>query len=151
MFFFSLACLLPIQEPQNICDCVPQNMSVSAGRLVHLININGMYSLKMKYLFNPIFLLFRVVIVTYLDCIVGRYDLSLPVWSCITCHKTWTPELQDLIQSCYWPGSVAFQTIYQVDLFTSFEQFKVTAPGLSRQAFVNMLEHRSRTFGRVHF
>ncbi|XDV53779.1 hypothetical protein PO909_022202 [Leuciscus waleckii] len=113
------ACLLPIQQPQNICSCVAQNMSVSAGRLVHLINING------------------------------RHDLSLPVWRCITCHKTWTPELQDLIQSGYWPGSFAFQTIYQIDLFTSFEQFKVTAPGLSRQAFVNMLENRSRTFGRI--
>ncbi len=49
----------------------------------------------------------------------------------------------------YWPGSISFQTVYQIDLFTSFEQFKVTAPGLSRQAFVKMLEHRSRTFGRV--
>lgn len=101
------------------------------------------------YLIQLFFLLFRVVIVCYLDCIVGRYDLSLPIWSCITCHKSWKPELQDLIRSGYWPGSIAFQTVYQIDLFTSFEQFKVTAPGLSRQAFVKMLEHRSRTFGRV--
>ncbi len=63
--------------------------------------------------------------------------------------KSWKPELQDLIQSGYQPGSIAFQTVYQIVLFTSFEQFKVTAPGLSRQAFVKMLEHRSRTFGRV--
>lgn len=109
-----------------------------------------MYSLKPSIYSIHFFLIFRLVIVTYLDFIVGRYDLSLPVWSCITCHKTWTPELQDLIRSGYWPGSVAFQTIYQIDLFTSFEQFKVTAPGLSRQAFVNMLEHRSPTFGWVH-
>ncbi len=86
-FYVSLACLLPIKEPQNVCDCESQNMSVSAGRLVQLININYMYSKKCKYLFNNNFFVFKIVIVCYLDCIVGRCDLSLPIWSCITCHK----------------------------------------------------------------
>ncbi|XP_056323409.1 uncharacterized protein LOC130236684 [Danio aesculapii] len=112
------ACLLPIQEPRSICDCEDQNLSVSTGRLIQLINING------------------------------RYDLSLPMWCCNTCHKSWTPGLLDLARSGYWPGSVTFQTIYQVDLFTSFELFKVAAPGLSRQAFIKMLEQRSQNFGR---
>ncbi|XP_056612822.1 uncharacterized protein LOC130428662 [Triplophysa dalaica] len=40
------------------------------------------------------------------------------------------------------------QTIYQLDLFTSFEDLKINAPGLSRQAFVKMLEQRSQQFGR---
>jgi len=51
--------------------------------------------------------------------------------------------------SGYWPGTVGFQTIYQVDLFKSFEDLKITAPGLSRQAFVKMLQQRSQQFGRV--
>ncbi len=53
-------------------------------------------------------------------------------------------------QSLHEPTlSASFLTNFVTDLFTSFERFKVTAPGLSRQAFVKMLEHRSRTFGRV--
>lgn len=81
----------------------------------------------------------------------GRYDMYLPVMNCRTCLASWTPEVGDLLCSGYWPGTVGFQTIYQLDLFTSFEDLKINAPGLSRQAFVKMLEQRSQQFGRVTF
>ncbi|ROL54010.1 hypothetical protein DPX16_15608 [Anabarilius grahami] len=35
-----------------------------------------------------------------------------------------------------------------VDLFTTYEDLKITAPGMSRQAFVSMLECRTKLFGR---
>ncbi|XP_026100170.1 uncharacterized protein LOC113071007 isoform X3 [Carassius auratus] len=119
-FFFHLVCLLPITRPDKICDCDPQNLAVVAGRSVMLI------------------------------CINGRYDVFLPVMNCRACLASWTPEVVDLLFSGYWPGTVEFQTIYKVDLFTSFEDLKITAPGLSRQAFVKMLQQRSQQFGRVH-
>ncbi|XDV10893.1 hypothetical protein PO909_000004 [Leuciscus waleckii] len=78
----------------------------------------------------------------------GRYDMFLPVMNCRACLASWTPEVVDLLFSGYWPGTVEFQTIYQVDLFASFEDLKITAPGLSRQAFVKMLQQRSQQFGR---
>lgn len=83
------------------------------------------------------------------DIFAGRYDMFLPVMTCRTCLASWKPEVGDLLCSGYWPGTVEFQTIYQLDLFTSFEDLKITAPGLSRQAFVKMLQQRSQRFGRV--
>ncbi|KAA0721783.1 Complement C3 [Triplophysa tibetana] len=116
---YEQVCLLPITRPEKVCDCDPQNLSVVAGRSVALI------------------------------CINGRYDMYLPVMNCRTCLASWTPEVGDLLCSGYWPGTVGFQTIYQLDVFTSFEDLKINAPGLSRQAFVKMLEQRSQQFGRV--
>ncbi|KAA0716633.1 hypothetical protein E1301_Tti023845 [Triplophysa tibetana] len=115
---YEQVCLLPITRPEKVCDCDPQNLSVVAGRSVALI------------------------------CINGRYDMYLPVMNCRTCLASWTPEVGDLLCSGYWPGTVGFQTIYQLDVFTSFEDLKINAPGLSRQAFVKMLEQRSQQFGR---
>ncbi|XP_073730076.1 uncharacterized protein [Misgurnus anguillicaudatus] len=116
---YEQVCLLPVIQPDKICDCGLQNLSVVAGRSVVLI------------------------------CINGRYDMFLPVMNCRTCLASWTPEVGDLLCSGYWPGTVGFQTIYQVDLFTSFEELKITAPALSRQAFVKMLQQRSQQFGRL--
>ncbi|XP_066507850.1 uncharacterized protein [Hoplias malabaricus] len=115
---FEQACLMPITQPDRICDCDTHNLSIDTGRPVVLI------------------------------CINGRYDLFLPVVNCRTCLVSWTPEVRDLLFSGYWPGTVAFQTVYQVDLFRSFEELKITSPGLSRQAFVKMLQQRSQLFGR---
>ncbi|XP_059378247.1 uncharacterized protein LOC132114148 [Carassius carassius] len=117
---YEQVCLLPITQPDKICDCDPQNLAVVAGRSVVLI------------------------------CINGCYDVFLPVMNCRACLASWTPEVVDLLFSGYWPGTGEFQTIYKVDLFTSFEDLKITAPGLSRQAFVKMLQQRSQQFGRVH-
>lgn len=89
------------------------------------------------------------IFVFCLEIFAGHYGIFLPVMNCRTCLASWTPEVVDLLFSGYWPGTVGFQTIYQVDLFTSFEDLKITAPGLSRQAFVKMLQQRSQQFGRV--
>ncbi|KTF80251.1 hypothetical protein cypCar_00038599 [Cyprinus carpio] len=84
---------------------------------------------------------YRVSVLGY----AGRYDVFLPVMNCRPCLASWTAEVVDMLFSGYWPGTVKFQTIYQVDLFASLE---ITAPGLSRQAFVKMLQQRSQQFGR---
>ncbi|KAJ8364098.1 hypothetical protein SKAU_G00129290 [Synaphobranchus kaupii] len=45
--------------------------------------------------------------------------------------------------------NVNYETIYEVDIFSAFEEMKITAPGMSRQAFIKMLEHRTKYFGRT--
>ncbi|XP_024118769.1 uncharacterized protein LOC112140086, partial [Oryzias melastigma] len=77
----------------------------------------------------------------------GRYNLSLPTTTC-SCGKTWDVGIGDLVQSGYWPATVHFETLYTMDLFTSYEDLKVTAPGMSRHAFVGMLDQRTKVFGR---
>ncbi|XP_052464903.1 uncharacterized protein LOC128021636 isoform X1 [Carassius gibelio] len=79
----------------------------------------------------------------------GRYDVCLPRKSCSSCSAEWTPELKDLLIYRYWPASTSCQTLYKFDVFTSFEHMKVTAPAMSRQAFLKMLEHRSVQAGRT--
>ncbi|KAI4815560.1 hypothetical protein KUCAC02_005702 [Chaenocephalus aceratus] len=108
-------CFIPIMHP--CCDCATGQTSVSAGKEIILIGING------------------------------RYNLFLPQINC-TCGKTWSIGMGDLVESGYWPATVNFETLYAVDLFTTYEDLKITAPGMSRQAFVSMLEHRTKLFGR---
>ncbi|KAI4812338.1 hypothetical protein KUCAC02_023736 [Chaenocephalus aceratus] len=81
-------------------------------------------------------------------CINGRYDFHLPKRVCNTCHYEWTPDWGDLIRSGYWPASVNGDTLYSTDVFKSFEDLKTVAPGLSRQAFLQMLERRTQHYGR---
>ncbi|CAM4491361.1 unnamed protein product [Leuciscus chuanchicus] len=77
----------------------------------------------------------------------GRYNLFLPSVNC-SCGKTLPVTISDLVESGYWPATVNFETLYMVDLFTTYEDLKITAPGMSRQAFVSMLECRTKLFGR---
>ncbi|KAI9523948.1 hypothetical protein NQZ68_022581 [Dissostichus eleginoides] len=79
----------------------------------------------------------------------GRSDLHLPKRVCSTCHYEWTPDWGDLIRSGYWPASVNGDTLYSTDVFKSFEDLKTVAPGLSRQAFLQMLERRTQHYGRT--
>ncbi|KAF3841531.1 hypothetical protein F7725_007393 [Dissostichus mawsoni] len=79
----------------------------------------------------------------------GRYDLHLPKRVCNTCHYEWTLDWGDLIRSGYWPASVNGDTLYSTDVFKSFEDLKTVAPGLSRQAFLQMLERRTQHYGRL--
>ncbi|XP_028454944.1 uncharacterized protein LOC114569315 [Perca flavescens] len=65
----------------------------------------------------------------------GRYDLHLPNLSCKLCLAQWTPDMSDLIHSGYWPASVNADTLFSMDIFTSFEELKTVAPSLSRQGF----------------
>ncbi|XP_077092956.1 uncharacterized protein LOC143745015 [Siphateles boraxobius] len=82
-------------------------------------------------------------------CKQRRYDVYLPRKSCPSCSAEWTPEVKDLPVYRYWPASTSCQTLYKFDVFTSFEHMKVTAPAMSRQAFLKMLEHRSVQAGRT--
>ncbi|XP_024128979.1 uncharacterized protein LOC112147084 [Oryzias melastigma] len=77
----------------------------------------------------------------------GRYNLSLPKATC-SCGKTWDAGIGDLVQSGYWPATVNFKTLYTLDLVAYYEDLKVTAPEMSRHAFVGMLEQRTKVFGR---
>ncbi|KAJ8352052.1 hypothetical protein SKAU_G00235280 [Synaphobranchus kaupii] len=43
------------------------------------------------------------------------------------------------------PGCI----IYKLDVFSSFEDLKITSPGFSRQAFAKWLEQRTLRFGRT--
>lgn len=79
----------------------------------------------------------------------GRYDLNLPEMKCEKCHATWTAGVGDLVKSDYWPAAQHFSTIYCTDVFSSYEDIKMAAPGLSCQAFLRMLDQRTIRFGRV--
>ncbi|KAF4110453.1 hypothetical protein G5714_009705 [Onychostoma macrolepis] len=71
----------------------------------------------------------------------GRYDLSMP-------ELSWAVGVVDLNRSDYWSATLHFATIYATDVFFSFEEMKMAAPGLSCQAFVRMLDQRTVRFGR---
>ncbi|XP_029919040.1 uncharacterized protein LOC115367433 isoform X2 [Myripristis murdjan] len=73
----------------------------------------------------------------------GKYDVCLPQKSCPSCSTEWTPEVKDLLRYRYWPATTSCQTLFKFDVFTTFEHMKMTAPAMSRQAFLKMLEHRS--------
>ncbi|CAM4597223.1 unnamed protein product [Leuciscus chuanchicus] len=125
-----LVLMSDIVEDKTVGDCIEEEgLFYVAGWLVRVPSAGGN---------NP-----------SLSTLRGRYDLSLPLITCKSCLKSWTPEVKDLILNGYWPGTIEFQTVYTVDLFSTFEDFKVTAPGLSRQAFVRMLQSRSMRSGRV--
>ncbi|TKS90332.1 hypothetical protein D9C73_024464 [Collichthys lucidus] len=79
--------------------------------------------------------------------VLGRYNFFLPSVNC-SCGKTSPVTISDLVESGYWPATVNFETLYMVDLFTTYEDLKITAPGISGQAFVSMLECRTKLFGR---
>ncbi|XP_034081661.1 uncharacterized protein LOC117552397 [Gymnodraco acuticeps] len=111
--------LLPFALPRMICSCNADNVSLSGGQKVIFINING------------------------------RYDLSVPLLTCENCHCQWTPQIKDLISNGYWPGTIEFQTVFSIDLFATYEDLKISAPGLSRHAFIRMLESRSVRAGRA--
>lgn len=79
----------------------------------------------------------------------GRYDLNMPELSCEACQATWAAGVAELNRSDYWPATLNFATIYATDVFFSFEEMKMAAPGLSCQAFSRMLDQRTVRFGRV--
>ncbi|XP_026104409.1 uncharacterized protein LOC113075981 [Carassius auratus] len=72
----------------------------------------------------------------------------MPELSCEACQATWTAGVGDLNLSDYWPATLHFATIYATDVFFSFEEMKMAAPGLSCQAFLRMLDQRTVRFGR---
>ena len=73
----------------------------------------------------------------------------MPQLSCERRQASWEAEVEDLLESGYWPATLNYATIYEADLFHSFEDMKMASPGLSLQAFLRMLEKRTVRFGRV--
>lgn len=80
---------------------------------------------------------------------VGRYDLSIPQLYCERCQETWVPGLREVQNTGYWPGTINFSTLYDIEVFLSFEDLKMAAPGLSRLAFIRMLDMKTAHYGRV--
>ncbi|ROL52540.1 hypothetical protein DPX16_11645, partial [Anabarilius grahami] len=100
------------------CPCEVPSITVSPGKAVILISING------------------------------RYDMHQPLFACQTCQQQWAPEFMDLVNSGYWPASTSSSTLYSLNLFSSVRELKIIAPALSRQAFAKLLEHRTKCGGR---
>ncbi|KAF3851653.1 hypothetical protein F7725_013425 [Dissostichus mawsoni] len=73
----------------------------------------------------------------------------MPELACEACAATWTTGVDDLLLSDYWPATLHFATIYATDVFFSFEEMKMAAPGLSFQAYLRMLDQRTLRFGRT--
>ncbi|KAK7156996.1 hypothetical protein R3I94_006908 [Phoxinus phoxinus] len=78
----------------------------------------------------------------------GRYDVCLPRKICPTCLVEWTPGVKELLRYRYWPSTTNCQTLYSFDVFDAFAHIKVSAPSMSRHAFLKLLEHRSVQAGR---
>ncbi|XP_046701350.1 uncharacterized protein LOC124383003 isoform X2 [Silurus meridionalis] len=73
----------------------------------------------------------------------------MPELSYEACQATWAAGVVELNRSDYWPATLNFATIYATDVFFSFEEMKMAAPGLSCQAFSRMLDQRTVRFGRT--
>ncbi|XDV52425.1 hypothetical protein PO909_021154, partial [Leuciscus waleckii] len=111
------ACILPTVRVTQKCPCEVPSITVSPGKAVILISING------------------------------HYDMHQPLFACQTCQQQWAPEFMDLINSRYWPASSGSSALYSLNLFSSVRELKVIAPALSRQAFAKLQEHRTKCGG----
>ncbi|XP_056602289.1 uncharacterized protein LOC130419507 isoform X2 [Triplophysa dalaica] len=110
--------LLPMALPVSICQCGEKKYSVGKGRSITVINMKG------------------------------RYDLSIPRLYCERCQENWVPGLREVQDTGYWPGTINFSTLYDFEVFLSFEDLKMAAPGLSRLAFIRMLDMKTAHYGR---
>ncbi|XP_057182643.1 uncharacterized protein LOC130549453 isoform X3 [Triplophysa rosa] len=110
--------LLPVEIPACICDCSNGTVLVSSARPMILITMNG------------------------------RYNLTMPHLSCAVCGYSRGPSLSELQTSGYWPGNIPASTLYNTDVLVSFREMKMASPGMSYQAFVKMLDEKTKLFGR---
>lgn len=61
----------------------------------------------------------------------------MPHFHCEQCLETWVPCVLVMQNSGYWPATVNFCTINDDEVFMSFEDLKMAAPGLSHLAFMS--------------
>ncbi|XP_077060946.1 uncharacterized protein LOC143713118 [Siphateles boraxobius] len=120
------ACILPTVRVTQKCPCDVPSITVSPGKAVILISINGNHGF--------VFLLPKGVMTCTSHCLHAK--------------QQWAPEFMDLINSGYWPASTSSSTLYSLNLFSSVRELKVIAPALSRQALAKLLEHRTKCGGR---
>ncbi|XP_039544595.1 uncharacterized protein LOC120491071 [Pimephales promelas] len=111
-------CLLPLEAPEQMCQCATDTIEMSEGKRAILIGIDG------------------------------RYNVSLPHFTCPKCLVSRTTSIPQLIKSGYWPATASCETLYKIDVFVSYDHMKLTAPGMSRQSFTSLLEQRTEFFGR---
>nr|XP_054594450.1 uncharacterized protein LOC129161959 [Nothobranchius furzeri] len=111
--------VVPLEVPSKICSCPAEYLKLSAGKVVAVITMNG------------------------------RHDLNIPKLTCGMCNATWTALIEDLIKNDFWPATMHYETIFACDIFFTFEEMKMVAPGLSCQAFIRMLDLRTVRFGRT--
>lgn len=124
------------------------------GKAVTVVTMDGKYlksycSLILYILLHFWLLKFLLKLFLFVCFFKGRYDLSMPYMCCEVCKTTWTAGVDDLIGSNYWPATLQFSTVYATDVFISFKEMKMAAPGISFQAFLRMLDRRTAHFGRV--
>ncbi|CAL8239058.1 unnamed protein product, partial [Gadus morhua 'NCC'] len=110
---------VPVEIPEKICGCPTDSLRIKPGKSVAVITMNG------------------------------RHELSMPELACSACKATWTAGVEEVLRCDYWPATLHFATIYETDVFFSFEELKMAAPGLSCQAFLKMLDQRTVRFGRT--
>ncbi|KAK7910161.1 hypothetical protein WMY93_014845 [Mugilogobius chulae] len=79
----------------------------------------------------------------------GRYDLNIFEVVCGSCNASWSPGINDILGSDFWPATLNFCTLFATDIFSTYEDLKMAAPGLSCQAFLRMLDQRTVRFGRM--
>ncbi|KAF3832369.1 hypothetical protein F7725_026034 [Dissostichus mawsoni] len=114
---------VPVEIPDKICGCASESLSLKPGKTVT-----------------------NTIIKNTLSVLQGRHELSMPELACEACAATWTTGVDDLLLSDYWPATLHFATIYATDVFFSFEEMKMAAPGLSFQAYLRMLDQRTLRF-----
>ncbi|KAA0721440.1 hypothetical protein E1301_Tti023237 [Triplophysa tibetana] len=90
--------LLPMALPVSICQCGEKKYNVGKGRSITVINMTG------------------------------RYDLSIPRLYCERCQENWAPGLREVQDTGYGPGTINFSTLYDFEVFLSFEDLKMAAP-----------------------
>lgn len=73
----------------------------------------------------------------------------MPHLSCAVCEFSREPSLSELQTSGYWPGNIPASTLFNTDVLVSFREMKMASPGMSYQAFVKMLDEKTKLFGRV--
>ncbi|XP_030294098.1 uncharacterized protein LOC115594270 isoform X2 [Sparus aurata] len=110
---------VPVEIPERICGCPAESLQIKTGKTITVITMNG------------------------------RHELSMPELACETCNAKWTAGINDILRSDYWPATLHFATIYATDVFFSFEEMKMAAPGLSCQAYLRMIDQRTVRFGRT--
>lgn len=62
-------------------------------------------------------------------------------------HAQWTPDRGE-VRSGYWPVSVNSDTLFSVNVFSTFKEMKTVEPSLSREGFLQM-SCRTCHIGRV--
>lgn len=128
------AVALVTMDGKNVYFFLSLNPQIHATLLSTLALFNLPF---MFLLFSLMFLVFSLLLFP-----TGRYELNcMPYVTCKSCKATWTPGVDDILKDNYWPATLKFSKIFDVDVFFSFEEMKMATPRFSCQAFLKLLHH----------